>query len=330
MQEIIANDNQAGQRLDKLLHKVLPEASTSFLCKMLRKKNIVLNDKKAEGKEMLIFGDSIKIYLADETYQKFGGIILGMREVSGNEYEKAYSQIKGIEIVYEDAHVLICNKPSGVLSQKAQEDDISINEWFIGYLLANQKIKKEELVLFKPSICNRLDRNTSGLLLCGKSLLGIQTLNKWVKDRDIRKFYRLFVVGDMTKAEHIKGYLKKDEKTNKVVVSSEYMDGYDEIETKYTPLEQIGGITYVEVELITGKTHQIRAHLSSVGHPLLGDYKYGNKKINDKFKQIYGIKDQMLHAYRLEFPLHEIEQLKDVSQRIVIAKEPEIFREVRG
>ncbi len=309
MQSFQIGSNEAGQRFDKFLHKLLPEAQNSFLYKMLRKKNITLNGKKAEGKEILVLGDQVSFFFSEETYAKFAGKTLSTSTGAiTSAYELAYKSLKDINVIYEDAHVLILNKPAGILTQKASDTDLSLNEWLIGYMLANKQITPIELNTFHPSVCNRLDRNTSGLVLCGKSLLGSQALSEMIKERTIRKFYRTLVKGKMTEKETIKGYLHKDEKTNRVTVSKNATSSDMEyIETAYEPLQALLDITqkemtYLEVELITGKTHQIRAHLASIGCPLLGDYKYGNKKWNDLYKERMKISAQLLHAYRVEFP----------------------------
>ncbi|MBR5248513.1 MAG: RluA family pseudouridine synthase [Lachnospiraceae bacterium] len=348
MQSVIIGPNQAGQRFDKFLHKYLPQANTSFLYKMLRKKNITLNGKKAEGKEMLKEGDEVKLFFAEDTFAKFAGVDLvtdndteqGFTDgLPTTEYETAFHKLKNIQVIYEDEHVLILNKPIGILTQKAAHTDSSLNEWMIGYLLHSQAITAKELRSFKPSVCNRLDRNTSGLVLCGKSLAGSQALSKLIHDRSVGKFYRTIVAGCVAKSRQIDGYLIKNEKTNTVQVldtppnvsvrpKQQKEDKVEQIRTSYMPLSQLDNkYTYLEVELITGKTHQIRAHLASIGHPLLGDYKYGNTKLNESWKQRYHLSSQFLHAYRLEFPVLT-GVLGGLSGQTVVAQLPTMFEKI--
>lgn len=233
MQSYEIGANEAGQRFDKFLHKFMPTAGTGFLYKMLRKKNIVLNGKKAEGKEILTVGDTVSFFFSEETYEKFTGIvssetkkqpdlrdmeIVTARKNKLEEYQNAYRRLKGISVIYEDADILIVNKPAGVLTQKAEQKDISLNEWMIGYLLTNNKLSAESLFTFKPSVANRLDRNTSGLVLCGISLSGSQLLAGLIHDRLLGKYYVTVVKGRVEKEALIEGYLTKDNKTNKVSV----------------------------------------------------------------------------------------------------------------
>ena len=341
MQSVIIGSNQAGQRFDKFLHKYLPEAGSGFLYKMLRKKNITLNERKADGKELLKEGDRVTFFFSDETFSKFSGLLVmsevdeaaSPKDVPENrqiqQYMDAYKKYAGkISVLYEDENVLIANKPAGILTQKAEAKDMSLNEWLVGYLLHKGSISGEELRTFRPSVCNRLDRNTSGIVLCGKSLPGLQALSRVIKDRTIRKFYRTICVGEMKKSAVLNGYLKKDERTNRVTVVRENPGGdsknYAPIHTAYHPLVTNGKYTLLEVELITGKTHQIRSHLASVGHPIIGDGKYGNQKANQFFRKEIGLQNQLLHAYRLEFPQEE-GVLEPLSGQNVTAPCPKLF-----
>lgn len=329
MQQITIGPNQSGQRFDKFLHKYLPDAGSGFLFKMLRKKNITLNGRKAEGKEILQEGDSVSFFLSDETIAKFQCTV-SSELTEENEYTGAFRSLKGISVIYEDEHVLILNKPAGILTQKANAADLSLNEWMIGYLLLNNQISLKELRVFRPSVCNRLDRNTSGLVLCGKTLSGSQELSRLIHDRKVKKFYRTVVSGKIESDRKVDAYLTKDEKENRVTVVSRVSEPekYERIITKYTPVKySTSGYTYLEVELITGKTHQIRAHLSSLGYPLAGDVKYGRPDVNALFLKNFRLKYQLLHAYRLEFP--ELDHsLAALSNKTVTAPLPGYFKNI--
>lgn len=323
MQQIEIKENEAGQRLDKFLHKFMPLAPMSFFYKMLRKKNITLNGKRAEGSEKLIVGDQISFYLSEETIQNFMD-----SKTSSDEYEKAFHGLKGVEIVYEDEHVLFMNKPAGILSQKAVPSDLSLNEWMIGYLLTENILDAETLSTFKPSVCNRLDRNTMGLVIGAKTLVGSQKMNHLIKERRIKKFYRMLVKGKVQKEETLEGFLIKDEIRNKVRLAVKEDKGKSTyIKTRYYPLQVFSDKTLVEAELITGKPHQIRIHLASTGHPLLGDYKYGDRQWNDKYKRQFHINSQLLYASCLEFPELESPFEKLSGQRIEIPV-PDIFDQI--
>lgn len=320
MQQIIIRENEAGQRLDKFLHKFMPLAPASFFYRMLRKKNITLNSSKAAGNEKLSVGDTVFLYLSDETIKGFKE-----EERTCREYEDSYQKLKEIGIVYEDDQVILMDKPAGILSQKANPEDLSLNEWMIGYLLLNNAITPKQLTTFKPSVCNRLDRNTMGLVIGAKSLAGSQKMNALIQNRRIKKFYRMLVKGHVKKEEILEGFLLKDEKNNKVRLTTKKTDEKSAyIKTRYYPIKDFSDKTLVEAELITGKSHQIRIHLASAGHPLLGDFKYGDKLWNDKYKRQFHINSQLLYANRLEFPEMD-SPFQNLSGRIIEAPVPEIF-----
>ncbi len=339
MQEVIINKNEAGQRFDKFLVKFFKEAGSSFIYKMLRKKNIELNGKKATGNEKLNVGDSVRIFMSDDTIAKFRGLA-SISSIKSNYNDYNFS-IKN-NIVYEDDNVIFVNKPAGILSQKATSTDISINEIIIDYLLEKKSLTPEALLTFKPSVCNRLDRNTTGLITFGKSLAGIQELSKGFKDRTFDKYYLTIVFGRLDKKKTIKGYLTKDESINKVKISKELnknnSDKCSFIETEYEPIKhgfimfdgKRRDITLLKIKLITGKTHQIRAHLSSIGHSILGDDKYGKPKDNVYLKKQYNIKYQLLHSYELQFKEldDEYDVLKALKNRTFTAKYDEIYDKI--
>ena len=299
MKEFIIQKNEENQRFDKYLKKLLPNASTSFLYKMMRKKNIVINKKKVEGNEKLKAGDVVSIFLSDETFDKFH---VNLEELK-KEYDALKSlNLKGLNIVFEDDEMIVADKPYNMLSQKASGKDLSANEYLLGYMINKGALSFEEFQTFRPSVVNRLDRNTTGLLLFGKTLNALQQLGEGIRERSIEKYYRAIVAGELKEELELKGYLLKDEKTNKVSFHKEQVEGSDYIETGVKPLVSKNGLTLVEIHLITGKTHQIRLHLSTIGHPILGDMKYGDERINKKYYESHKVNHQLLHAYRLEFP----------------------------
>ena len=299
MKEFIIQKNEENQRFDKYLKKLLPNASTSFLYKMMRKKNIVINKKKVEGNEKLKAGDVVSIFLSDETFEKFH---INLEELK-KEYDALNAlSLKGLKIVYEDDEMIVADKPYNMLSQKASDKDLSANEYLLAYMINKGELTFEEYQTFRPSVVNRLDRNTTGLLLFGKTLKALQQLGEDIRERSIEKYYRAVVAGELKEELKLKGYLLKDEKTNKVSFYKEQVEGSDYIETGVKPVQSKNDLTLVEIHLVTGKTHQIRLHLSTIGHPILGDMKYGDAKINKKYFESHKVNHQLLHAYRLEFP----------------------------
>ena len=329
MVEIIVGENESGQRLDRVLEKIFVNADTGFIFKMLRKKNITLDDKRADGKERLKTGSSIKIWFSDESFEKLTKKTCLAPSGKIKNKDNKVSDVFKSYIIYEDENTVIINKPAGLLSQKSQINDISVNDMLLEYL----KFDENALHTFKPSICNRLDRNTSGLLVCGKSLESLRVNNELIKTRAVKKYYLAIVKGRVNEKCAISGWLYKDEKTNKVSIKNNKFDKADYIETEYKPIGYFDDITLLSVKLITGKTHQIRVHLASMAHPIIGDFKYGKRSVNEFYKKKYGIKWQLLHSYKLIYPddnISDTKTFKTLRGRSFVADYNNDFRKVIG
>ncbi len=300
MKEFKVNTTDEGQTLLRYVSKILQKAPSSVIRKALRKKNIDLNGKKASGSETLKNGDSVKIWFSDETFEKFmdpsgksNGPVVKIPKEALNRFKRS--------IIYEDRNIAIVNKPANLLSQSDDSGEISLNDELRAHYMALTKMQT-----FKPSICNRLDRNTSGLVLCGLTTKGLQQMNAVLKDRSIHKYYTTIVYGKITEEMELHGFLTKDHKTNEVKVTKEKIsDESVPIETDLNPTAfiKIDGseLTVLEILLVTGRSHQIRAHLTSIGHPIIGDPKYFTPE-SRAFSDSQKVKRQLLHSARVQMP----------------------------
>jgi 23S rRNA pseudouridine955/2504/2580 synthase len=290
LKELIIDKNESEQRLDRFLKKYLSRAPQSFIYKMIRKKNIKLNGKRANPETIIEQGDTIQLYLADETIEKF----------KGKDQVVKSSLIP--KIIYEDDNIILINKPVGILSHSANKDyGNNIVDSMIHYLHVKGEYNPRIERTFTPAICNRLDRNTSGIIIGAKNYEALKMLNASIKKGSINRYYKTIVKGQLKKDGIIEGYLLKDEELNKVKVLREKKDDSKKIRTRIQSLAISREYSLLEIELITGRTHQIRAHLASIGYPVIGDIKYGDRNVNQYFKVKYGLESQFLHGYKVIF-----------------------------
>ena len=288
MQIIKINRNDAGQRLDKFLGKAVKGLPTSLMYKYIRTKKIKVNRKRAEQNYFLCEGDEIELFIRDEFFE------------SPESDDGALARIKPkLDVVYEDENIMLLNKRPGVLVHEDTEGkDNTLIMHVKAYLLLKGEYDPKSENSFSPALCNRIDRNTGGIVIAAKNAEALRVMNEKIRENEISKFYLCLVHGTpKQRAATLHGWLKKDSARNTVEVRDESFSGAKEIITAYKVEKSFGDRSLVEVELITGRTHQIRAHMSHIGHPLLGDGKYG---VNREEKR-EGYKYQALYSYKLRF-----------------------------
>ena len=293
MKEINITKNDAGRRLDKFLRKYLQNASLSQIYKIIRK-DVKIDGKRRDEAYMLQEGEVMSLYLSDEDFEKFTA-----RSLKGSGEKHAKKQFK---IIYEDENILICDKPFGLLTHgDATEKKHHLANQVKDYLIENGDYSPRNEKVFAPAPANRIDRNTTGLVLFGKDAASLKALNEMIRENMVRKFYLTIVHGHLDSGLVLEGKLSKDSKSNKVSISDDGMD----IKTIINPIQKLDhDTTLVEVELVTGRSHQIRAHLANIGHPIIGDSKYATKSarsLNKYFAEEHGLSTQLLHAHKIEF-----------------------------
>ncbi len=287
MKSYIIEKNDADQRLDKFLTKSCPKLPKALMYKYIRIKRIKVNGKRAEISTRLNVDDKVDMYINDEFFEKKETVYDFM------------SASKNIDIVYEDENIILLNKKVGLLSHPDETEYVdTLITRVKRYLFEKGQWHPDEETSFTPALVNRIDRNTGGIVICAKTAEALRVLNQKMKDRELHKVYLCIVHGKMNKdKELLEGYLVKDEKKNKVFVSKKPKEGAKLIRTEYKVLGCRDGLSLLEVNLLTGRTHQIRAHLASIGHPLVGDGKYGTNELNKKT----GYKKQCLCSHKLIF-----------------------------
>ncbi len=288
MRSITIKKNDAGQRLDKFLTKAVKGLPTSLMYKYIRTKKIKVNRKRTEQKYQLLEGDVIDLFIREEFFE------------SPERDDGAVSRIEPkITVVYEDENVLLVNKrPGVVVHEDSDAKDNTLIMHIKAYLFRKGEYDPHEEQSFAPALCNRIDRNTGGIVIAAKNAAALRILNEKIKNNEISKFYLCAVHGILqNKQQTLHAYLEKNCNDNMVKVYDKKIGRAKEIITKYRVVSEKSNESLLEVELVTGRTHQIRAHMAHIGHPLVGDGKYGvNKKDREK-----GYKYQALYAYRLRF-----------------------------
>ena len=322
MREILVSQNEKEQKLLKLLQKYFKGQADSFLYKMLRKKNILLNGKKADGKEILQLGDTVQLYFSEESLGK----LLQERE---NTEKELWTQKWQSSILYEDKNCILFNKPVGLLSENDGSSSFSVNSLLLSYMRTKGELSKEQEKSFRPGIANRLDRNTSGIIIFGKSLGGLQEFAKLLQSHDLEKKYYALVYGDFQKTGLQEHFLEKDRGRNKALESEKGKKVQSAFEKLACVESSVGLLTLLSVQIFTGKTHQIRTQLSLLSHPIVGDDKYGDTRKNAKLRKTLPLSFQLLHAYSLRFPkLPESSVLFSLSEKCFFAPLPKEYFEI--
>ncbi len=286
MKTFIIQENDKDQRLDKFLQKSIPRLPQSLLYKYLRKKRIKVNQKKCALNYRMQLNDRVDLYIGDEFFS------------TQPEYQ-FLSAPATIKVIYEDEHILLVNKPQGLVVHEDHENTMdTLIHRVQHYLYLKREYQPEDELSFAPALCNRIDRNTCGIVIIAKDAATLRILNEKIKNRELVKKYLCLVLGTPEPPNAtLVHYLEKNHQENKVKIYQKPHENTKTIVTKYRVISSKNHLSLVEVDLKTGRTHQIRAHMAYIGHPLLGDGKYGNNAINKK----YGYKQQALCSYYLKF-----------------------------
>ena len=313
MKSFTAGTNEEGVRLSRFVESVTKDMPRSMMYKAFRNKRIKVNGKRAEPDTRLHQNDLIELYINDEFFPAGAAA----------PAKKPPRRQPPVTVVYEDGNIAVLYKPVHLLCHSDRTGDANLVDAFAAYLQAKGEYDPHAEQRFAPAICNRLDRGTEGLVIAAKSYAALRDMNAIIRDNQMKKEYLTITVGTPPAGRHI-AWLQHSEKNNKVRIHAREAEGYKQIITEVTPIRQNGPFTLCRIGLITGRTHQIRAHLAYLGHPVLGDIKYGNRKMNERT----GLKTQALCAQRLTFDrIPQDNILHELSGRVIKLEDPAIVRQ---
>lgn len=313
MKSFTAGTNEEGVRLSRFVESVTKDMPRSMMYKAFRNKRIKVNGKRAEPDTRLHQNDLIELYINDEFFPAGAAA----------PAKKPPRRKPPVTVIYEDGNIAVLYKPAHLLCHSDRTGDANLVDAFAAYLQAKGEYDPHAEQRFAPAICNRLDRGTEGLVIAAKSYAALRDMNAIIRDNQMKKEYLTITVGTPPAGRHI-AWLQHSEKNNKVRIHAREAEGYKQIITEVTPIRQNGPFTLCRIGLITGRTHQIRAHLAYLGHPVLGDIKYGNRKMNERT----GLKTQALCAQRLTFDrIPQDNILHELSGRVIKLEDPAIVRQ---
>ena len=305
--------NEAGQRCDKFLRKLLKDVPLSAIYKAFRKGDIRINGKKIKEQYVLLEGDTIEI-----------------KYLKTNGEKKSFTRIDNkLKITYEDENMILVEKWPDVLVHSDKKDgEATLTDYVLSYLYDKGDYEPEKEITFTPAPCNRLDRNTSGIVIFGKNFKYLKVLNEAIREKDIEKYYEALVQGRIKDGIY-KGYILKNEDTNISKVYTQKVPNSKEISMEVKTVQSCGTFSFIEINLLTGRSHQLRAHLAQLGNPIVGDPKYGDKKLNSFFVNRYGLDYQFLYAYKVIFKSNQ-EELNYMKNKTIAESLPPVLKKIKN